>query len=43
VGKGCPLTTAEGYGEGARPSPEIFLLFDLKMEHFGDVPYLKWI
>jgi len=32
----CP--PGEGSAEGARPDPQkIFLLFDLKMEHFGAV------
>ena len=35
---GCP--PAEGHGEGLDPSPENFLLFDLKMERFGAV-FLK--
>ena len=34
-GMKCP--PEEGSGEGARPTAQKILLFDLKMEHFGAV------
>jgi len=39
-GEGCPLPrvsppSGEGVWEGARPLSRIFLLSDLKVEHFG--------
>jgi len=37
-GRGCPLPPARrGLGRGLDLCPEKFLLFDLKMEHFGAV------
>jgi len=35
-GGGCPLPTGRGVWGETRP-PEFFLLYDLKMEHFGAV------
>jgi len=36
-GRGYPLPAGEGVWGGAKHSPEIFLLFDYKMELFGGV------
>jgi len=34
---GTPLSAGEGVWQGTKPLLRIFLLFDLKLEHFGAV------